>query len=294
VHLIDTLAINTWLPVLLALAGQDWHLALELGHVIALPNLAFALSAQEAALMQPEQAARISSAKRKSVYLRPGVPGVQGLGADRTHAEVLTKMIARYRDQASALAALIFPHYAGQFRPGPTSFRPREQGGQSLSWRKDDSRLHVDSFPSSPTHGQRIFRVFTNVNPLGLPRTWRVGEPFEPMAQRFLPKVKPYRRWQANLLQRLGATKSLRTPYDHTMSGLHDAAKADLDYQKNGPQQTVQFAAGSSWICLSDQIVHAATDGQFMLEQTLWLPPQALRYPELSPLAVLQRLQGGD
>ena len=62
------------------------------------------------------------------------------------------------------------------------------------SWRADDRRLHVDAFPSRPNYGERILRVFTNVNPDGEPRVWRVGEPFEAVARRFLPRAKPYSR----------------------------------------------------------------------------------------------------
>ena len=35
------------------------------------------------------------------------------------------------------------------------------------TWRKDDTRLHVDSFPATPSGGRRILRVFSNVNPDG-------------------------------------------------------------------------------------------------------------------------------
>ena len=46
-------------------------------------------------------------------------------------------------------------------------------------------------FPSRPNHGERILRVFCNVNPRGDDRVWRVGETFESMARRLLPRVRP-------------------------------------------------------------------------------------------------------
>ena len=61
------------------------------------------------------------------------------------------------------------------------------------SVRADDRRLHVDAFPSRPNYGERILRVFTNVNPDGEPRVWRVGEPFEDVAPRFLPRAETLR-----------------------------------------------------------------------------------------------------
>jgi hypothetical protein len=73
---------------------------------------------------------------------------------------------------------------------------------------------------------------------------------------------------------------------------LHDCAKRDLAYQRHCPQTEVRFAPGTTWICFSDLVMHAATSGQFMLEQTIHLPLTALYSPELAPLAILERLAG--
>jgi hypothetical protein len=160
------------------------------------------------------------------------------------------------------------------------------------SWRADDRRMHVDAFPSRPNRGERLLRVFTNVNLEGLPRVWRVGEPFEDVAKHFLPRVKPYVAWQAKALNALGVTKSLRSEYDHLMLQLHDAMKADLDYQKNAPQVTFGFPPGCAWVCFSDQTSHAVMSGQYMMEYTSQLSPMQQYDKDASPLAILTRLQG--
>jgi hypothetical protein len=54
----------------------------------------------------------------------------------------------------------------------------------------------------------------------------------------------------------------------------------------------VRFAPGTTWICFSDQVMHAAVSGQYMLEQTINLPLAALYEPAASPLATLERLAG--
>ena len=59
-----------------------------------------------------------------------------------------------------------------------TSYRPFEVDQRKLSWRRDDTRLHVDAFPSNPIGEKRILRIFRNINPDGQPRHWRVGEDF--------------------------------------------------------------------------------------------------------------------
>ena len=51
-------------------------------------------------------------------------------------------------------------------------------------------------------------------------------------------------------------------------------------------------AAGTTWVCFSDQVMHAAVSGQYMLEQTIHLPLAALSDRDHSPLAILRRMTG--
>jgi hypothetical protein len=74
------------------------------------------------------------------------------------------------------------------------------------------------------------------------------------------------------------------------MLQLHDHAKADLDFQRTGPQADVAFAPGTTWVVFSDQVLHAAMGGQHMMEQTFYLDPANQLHPERSPLATLERL----
>ena len=123
----------------------------------------------------------------------------------------------------------------------------------------------------------------------GLPRAWRVGEPFADLAARMAPRLRAPLPGSARLLRLLGVTKSLRTPYDHVMLQLHDLAKADLDYQRDAPQAAVDFAPGSTWVVFSDQVSHAVMRGQHMMEQTFFLAPGDQLVPGTAPLHVLER-----
>src|SRR5204862_4964539 len=98
------------------------------------------------------------------------------------------------------------------------------------SYRKDDRRLHVDAFPSAPNQGMRILRVFCNVNPNNEDRIWRLGEPFEEVAKKFIPQTAAPIPGSARLLKWLQITKSYRTKYDHYMLQLHDMMKSDHAY----------------------------------------------------------------
>ena len=53
-----------------------------------------------------------------------------------------------------------------------------------------------------------------------------------------------------------------------------------------------EFPPGSAWVCFSDQTVHAAMSGQYMMEQTFHLPASKQYNPDASPLAILGRLAG--
>ena len=271
-----------------AVQGSDaWRAALEAGKVLFFPRLGFELAPEERSLLRPD--VRDEGARNISL----GVDGVlKGAAGDAATQALLAGMIERFRQQALGLVGVLLPHYTSALRLAPTSYRPMQVESRQQSWRADDRRLHVDAFPSRPNYGERILRVFTNVNPDGVPRVWRVGEPFETVARQFLPKAKPYSAWQAKALKALHVTKSLRSEYDHLMLQLHDGMKRDLDYQKSSPQEEVPFPAGSVWVCFSDQASHAVMSGQYMLEQTLHLPAAHAYDKAASPLAILQRLTG--
>jgi hypothetical protein len=284
---IVALDVSSWRPALSPGAQDSAIRTLEGGGVLILPQLPFPLAADEQRFLSP----RWSDGRAKNISFDGGK--LKGARGSDEELAALGRMVARFAADASALVTTLFPRYAPHVRRARSSFRPQPAVGRAVSWRKDDSRLHVDAFPSRPNHGERILRVFCNVSP-DEDRVWRVGEPFEAVARRFLPRIRRQIPGEARWLSALHVTKGLRSPYDHLMLGLHDRAKADLDYQANCAQQVVRFAPGTTWLCFSDQLMHAAVSGQYMLEQTIDLPLAALYERERSPLAILERLSGRD
>jgi hypothetical protein len=269
--------------------------AIEDGGVLVLPRATFVLAEDERRFLAPEwsdgRAKNISVEMPKNgdhAAAAPRLKGARGAAADLA---ALTAMVTRFAVDAGALVTTLFPRYAPYVQQARTSFRPQPAVGRAVSWRKDDSRLHVDAFPSRPNQGARILRVFTNLNPVE-PRVWRVGEPFEAVARQLLPRIRAPLPGSAAVLSALHVTKGRRSHYDHLMLHLHDRAKADMAYQRDCAQQVVRFAPGTTWLCFSDQVMHAAVSGQFMLEQTIHLPVRALYDPLRAPLAILERLTG--
>jgi hypothetical protein len=280
-----TLELAEWRPVLAADARAEAARVLEGGGVICLPRVTFALTEAERRFLSPAW----SDGRAKNISLDgPRLRGAAGTAEDRAG---LAAMIARFAACAADLVTSLFPRYAPYVKQARTSYRPQPAAGRDVSWRKDDTRLHVDAFPSRPNRGERILRVFSNVNPVE-DRVWRVGEPFETMAKTLLPRIAGPVPGASAVLAALHITKGRRSLYDHLMLGLHDRAKADLKYQSDCAQETVHFPPGTTWLCFSDQVMHAAVSGQYMLEQTIHIPVSALYDKERAPLAILQRLTG--
>lgn len=277
--------IDTWNP---RPGAEAWEEVLEDGNVIHLPNLAFHSTKEQSRFLDPKW----SDGKAKNISLRGSDTPLRGAVGSPDELAELKTLIARFASSAETLVHGLFPRYRAHLRRGFTSYRPWPVEGRKASWRKDDSRLHVDSFPSNPTGGKRLLRVFTNVNPSGQPRVWRVGEPFEAFAEKFLPRTRRPLPGSAWMLAKLGITKSLRSEYDHLMGQLHDLGKADADYQASSPQASFAFPAGTTWIVYSDQVQHAVMSGQHMLEQTFYLDVADQVRPDSSPLKILERLAG--
>jgi hypothetical protein len=262
--------------------------ALEAGRVLFLPRLEFALEPGERAFLS----ASVLDGTRKNISLDPATGRVHGTSLSGDEAARLAAMMDRFGQLAGALVSRLVPAYALALERARTSYRPVEVEDRPGSVRHDDRLLHVDAFPSRPLRGRRILRVFSNIAPEPIDRQWRVGEPFEAFARRFLPSVRSPLPGTSWMLDRLGVTKGRRSAYDALMLALHDRGKLDRRYQQEGPRAAVAFPPGSTWIVFTDMVLHAAVSGRFALEQTFHIPVNAMVRPEQSPLRILERLSG--
>jgi hypothetical protein len=265
--------------------------ALESGAVLFFPGLSFQLEAGENQFLD----ARISDGKAKNISLDPDTGKIQATSLQGEEARRLSAMMARFANQASSLVHDLLPY--GQVERARTSYRPVEVKGRGYSKISDDRLLHIDAFPSRPMRaGRRILRFFANVAPSS-PRHWLVGEPFEPFARSFLPRLGPHlsiKSWPGKswLYEKLGVTRGRRSLYDELMLSLHDAAKLDEDFQKTSHRDAVAFPAQSCWLVFTDQVLHAALGGEFALEQTFHLDVAQMAEPARAPIRVLERLSG--
>lgn len=258
---------------------------LENGNILYMPKLSFSLLNEEL----PALSTHISNHKAKNISFNSQLDQLHGVNHIDYDPIMIKGMMARFAQYAHALINQVLPSYSKALQIGRTSYRPIEiHGRKPRSYRKDDTRLHVDAFPASPNQGRRILRVFTNINPHGKSRVWRYGEDFQHVVNRFSPKIGHPWPGRSRILKALGITKTYCTEYDYIMLNIHNKMKADMRYQKTAVQGEIDFAPGNTWIVQTDHVSHAALSGQFLLEQTFYLPVDAMKHPELSPLRILE------
>lgn len=264
--------------------------SLESGKVIYLPNYPFTRQKDDAQLLSD----KLLDGSHKNIsfdYSRKKLGAFNALPDVANSKEALQQFMQRFAEFAKELVNQVCPHYKNALVWGRTSYRPAEIKNRHLSKRKDDTRLHVDSFPGTPVYGHRILRVFSNINPVGESRVWNLGEPFNNVLSRFSNQIPAFSPLRSKFLYLIKATKKPRSAYDHYMINMHDLMKKDDEYQQTVPKNRVEFPPDSSWIVFTDHVSHAALSGQYVLEQTFYLPVEAMVDPEQSPLRHWEKIK---
>ena len=232
----------------------------------------------------------------KNIAYRPGADRVTGVARQQAEdARELKRVLRDYSRASTAFASKLLEPYASKWRLDYASFRPQEESGRKLSRHARNDLLHVDSFPTRPTRGDRIFRLFTNVNPAA-PRVWKTGETFPELAERFAAPSgllgKVTRRGPASRVANL--FRHSRPPYDEFMHRFHNFLKDNEEYQDHARSETIAFPPGATWMVFTDMVTHAVLSGQYALEQTFLIARETLVLPESAPVAVLERLAGRE
>ena len=292
------------MPVLTAIAesepdrGQELAIRLEEGAILVLPLTPRGIPASDLDFLRAQKQAR--GRFHKNIAYRPAADRVTGLARSTTIAERerLRRILAFYSEWSRALLEHLLPAYAGHGRTDYASFRPFEEEGRGLPRHLRNDLIHVDAFPTRPTHGDRILRVFSNIHP-NRPREWCSAGTFESLAERYavssgileaaLKSSGPLHR----LLARTGLTKQ-RSAYDTFMLRFHDFLKDCAEVQDPKNRERLSFPPGSTWMVYTDAVSHGVLSGQFALEQTVIVDRHAMQRPEKAPLSILERLAGAS
>jgi 3-deoxy-D-manno-octulosonic acid hydroxylase-like protein len=274
--------------------GIDPYQVLETGNVLVLPDAPLSLSAEDREVIQN---IRQSGSHHKNISYKPPQDKLTGL--DKTEGptrERLHAILRRYSESASECAALVLPRYRQRWRVDYASLRSIEEAGRKLPLKKRNDLLHTDAFPTRPTNGGLILRIFSNMHP-SKPRVWLTSDPFESLAPRYaaaagLARIANRRRLTRSVLRGLGLPLAARSAYDEFMLAFHDYLKRNADFQSNCTKYRLEFQPGATWMVFTDVVPHAVESGQFAMEQTLIIARDSLASPERAPISILEKLAG--
>jgi len=275
---------------------------LENGDILLLKESALLPSEGECAFLFSVR--QTDSRYHKNIAYRGNQDRLSGFTGSDVDAGRLRRVLRAYSQRAQQLVTELFAPYALLWQCDFTSFRPVEEEGRQLPLKARNDLLHVDSFPTRPTHGDRILRVFTNINPTRS-RVWLTAEGFEVQAKRMATSAglshfatqacSPWHHLHRRLTRMansLGIPLRERSPYDRFMHKFHHYLKANQDFQENTPRWQCEFPPWSSWIVFTDAVPHAVLSGRFALEQTFIVPRAALLLPDKAPVHILEELCG--
>jgi 3-deoxy-D-manno-oct-2-ulosonic acid (Kdo) hydroxylase len=274
------------------LTQAPWHCdQLERGKVLFFSQVPFDFpDADREFLLSQKQA---GSRFHKNISYRPAKDILKGVDNNSPDRERMNTIMRNFSAAVTKFISQFLAPYAGTMKLDFASFRPLEEQGRDLPLHKRNDLLHVDAFPTRPTHGARILRVFANINP-SVGRVWNVGEPFHDFLPKLMrvkkigPSTSGLGRALAHVASKIGLPVPDRSPYDEFMLYLHDWLKESSDFQQNSPKQELVFPPGSSWMVYTDGVPHAAMSGQYALEQTFIIPREALVTPQVAPCQVLE------
>lgn len=275
---------------------------LEKGNILYFNEIPFDFPQEEIDFLLHQK--QTGSKARKNIAYKPEADKITNYESKDPKAAHKLHVILRNFSQKTTqfLSKLLLP-YAKGWKLDYASFRPFQEKGRQLRTRARNDLLHVDSFPTRPMHGARILRFFININPEES-RRWVTSEPFSELAKKFGGSSIPFpqgveyslkarlERKAQELLRKSGVKIALRSPYDHFMLKMHHFLKENRQFQESCKKDHWEFPPNSCWAVFTDQVSHAALSGQYALEQTFLIPSKALLFPELSPVAILERLTG--
>jgi hypothetical protein len=281
-----------------ATATEEQYRRLESGDILYFPSTPFALTAEDRAFLLSQ---RQSEAFHKNISYRPAEDRIKGV--DRKSAAEWARMHRTMRDystHAVNFMATFLSRYALDWKIDFASFRPIEEAGRKVALRSRNDLIHVDSFPSRPSHGDRLLRIFTNIHP-ERPRVWVTSDPFEELAWRYACKaglphppggLSKLRGKALRALKTLGVPIVDRPPYDQFMLRFHHYLKESETFQQECPKDQWEFPPNSSWIVFTDTTSHSCISGQYALEQTFIVRRRSLVWADKAPISILERITG--
>ncbi len=301
-------------PDLATLSAQDLQAAaphdlsdhLEHGRIVLFSTSPIELpSAADLDFLRSQLPSHISL---KNISYYPEADRVYGLTADRAVAERTTRILKEHHRRVEAFLRARIPALMPHCTPGTTSFRPLQERGRNLSKHASNELLHIDAGAYGATHGARIFRFFTNINPAEA-RVWRVRGTFPDLLEEYghaagvtnggtrgdFLRESLFDRMYSGLVRGVSTLIPIArsidsSPYDRAMRRFHNFMKESGDFQAGEDgSRIIEFGPMTSWMVFTDMVGHSCISGQHMLSNTYLMPRENCRHQELTPYACLVR-----
>ncbi len=280
-------------------ASRQEYRDLEAGDILYFPTSPPLVTHEERTFLVTQR--QIDGSLYKNISYRPSEDQLRGVDQkDAAQLKRVHEIMRAFSSRSIAFAASFLKHYASTWKVDYASFRPIEEQGRKASLHSRNDLLHFDSFPTRPSHGDRLLRIFVNIHP-ERSRIWLTSDHFEALAGRFAGKVgltrtpnllDTWKRAVVKLGARMGLPVIDRPPYDAFMLKIHHTMKEDAAFQESCRKDRWEFPAGSAWIVFTDGTSHACLSGQYMLEQTFIVRRSGLTCPDLAPISILERIAG--
>jgi len=300
--LVEDFTINGWAePNAVDAPARRYAEELEAGNILFFPRFPFDLPEDDRVFLRGVR--QSGAGYHKNIAYRPKQDKVTGVESTTPHKDRLLAVLRRFSERNTDFVSRLLPFYARTWTLDYASFRPLEEQGRQLSQKSRNDLIHVDAFPTRPTNGSRILRVFSNISP-DIPRVWVTTDPFDVIGPQYaeaagLPSIaerarqrrgpSPLARFAA---KNFGLRKLARSHYDEFMLGFHDFLKANESFQQGCQKYQWEFPPLSTWMCFLDTVPHAVVSGQYALEQTFFIARKAMVSPDKAPASVLERLAG--
>ncbi len=270
---------------------------LEKGELVHFPRCPFSfLSPDDLAFLREQKLAPFE----KNISLDPENGRLTNQRIRQEHeGQRLVAILRDFASTASSWLAKEVPAYSQHWIRDRVTFRPEEEAMRRLRPSARNDALHLDAFPSRPSQGHRILRLFVNIHETDA-RVWATSETFPRILARYgqvvgLPAT--HEDWAERITARVlsifqpGAER--RSSYDHFMLRLHHFLKANNEFQERSPRKLWYFQPGACWLAFTDMLSYAELRGQYALEHSFFVAPESLMFPDLSPPnLVMQAVRG--
>lgn len=276
--------------------------ALEHGHIVRFLECPFALPpAADLARLRAELPRQL---KAKNVSYHPESDRVHGVQGNPDLERCAYRVLKAHSSVVHEFLARTIGYLIDDCTVGTSSFRPIQERGRGLKPHASNELLHIDAGAYGATHGDRILRVFVNVNERE-DRVWATKGTFSEVYEKYgaaaglagRQHLEPMLLGQARtaLLRTLvgvGLKEAMiidSSPYDRLMRRFHNYMKDTPAFQAHDADyREIRFPPGSAWMVLTDSATHASVSGQHALINTFIVRLARCRYPEAAPLHILR------